>query len=313
MDEGSREKTAFTTPFGLNEFEVMPFGLHSAPATFQRMINHVLRDCHGFARAYIDDIVIFSSSWEEHLDHLRKVLNCLQEANLTIKMSKCQFGRSEVHYLGHVIGGGKVKPDPQKLNAVRDYLTPTSKKEVRAFLGLAGYYRRFVSHFTTIAEPLTELTKGKNPDKVKWTDNCEAAFRKLKELLTTPPVLKVIEPDKPYILQTDASELGLGAVLSQLEDNGEEHPVAFASRKLLPREKNYFIIEKECLAIVWSLQVFHVYLFGQKFIVETDHQPLSWLENTNQCLTRWALGVQPYCLEIRHRRGSMNKNADGLS
>ena len=124
----------------------------------------------------------------------------------------------------------------------------------------------------------------------------------------------MVEPDKPYILQTDASELGLEAVVSQREENGEEHPVSFASRKLLPREKNYSIIEKECLTIVWSLQVFHVCLFGQKFIVETDHQPLSWLErmkNTNQRLTR--LGVQPYCLEIRHRRGSMNKNANGLS
>ena len=130
-----------------------------------------------------------------------------------------------------------------------------------------------------------------------------------------PPVLKVVEPDKPYILQTDASELGLGAVLSQLKD-GEEHPVAFVSRKLLPREKNYSVIEKECLAIVWSLQMFYVYLFGQRFTIETDHQPLSWLEkmkNANQRLTRWALAVQPFCFEIHHRRGSLNKNADGLS
>ena len=254
MDEGSRDKTAFTTSFGLYEFEVMPFGLHSAPATFQRIINHVLRDCWNFARAYIDDIVVFSSSWEEHLTHLHKVLNCLQEANLTIKMSKCQFGRIKVHYLGHayVIEGGQVKPDPRKLEAMRDYPTPVSKKQVRAFLGLAGYYRRFISHFSTIAEPLTDLTKSRNPDRVKWTDNCEVAFCKLKELLVSPPVLKVVEPDKPYILQTDASELGLGAVLSQLKDD-EEHPVAFASRKLLPREKNYSVIEKECLAIVWSL------------------------------------------------------------
>lgn len=149
---------------------------------------------------------------------------------------------------------------------------------------------------------------------MKWTNNCEVAFCKLKELLVSPPVLKVVEPDKPYILQTDASELGLGAVLSQWKD-GEEHPVAFASRKLLPREKNCSVIEKECLAIVLSLQVFYVYLFGQRFTIETDHQPLSWLEmkNTNQRLTRWALGVQPYCFEIHHYRGSLNKNADGLS
>ena len=304
MNEESREKTAFTTPFGLYEFEVMPFGLHSAPATFQRMINYALRNCQEFARAYIDDIVIFSGCWEEHLDHLRKVMTCLQEANLTIKMSKCQFGRSEVHYLGHVIGGGKVKPDPQKLNAVNNYPTPTSKKEVRAFLGLAGYYCRFVPHFSSFVEPLTELTKGRNPDKVRWSDKCENAFSKLKELLVTPPVLKVIEPDKPYILQTDPSELGLGAVLSQLQESGEEHPVAFASRKLLPRQRNYSVIEKECLAIVWSLQVFHVYLFGRKFTIGTNHQPLSWLEkmkNTNQRLTRWTLAVQPYCFEIHHR------------
>ena len=157
---------------------------------------------------------------------------------------------------------------------MRDYLTPVSKKQARAFLGLAAYYCRFVSHFSTIAEPLTDLTKSRNPDRVKWTDNCEVAFCKLKELLVSPPVLKVVEPDKPYILQTDASELGLEAVLSQLKDD-EEHTVAFASRKLLPREKNYSVIEKECVAIVWSLQVFYVYLFGQRFTIETDHQPLS--------------------------------------
>ena len=316
VDEESKDKTAFTTPFGLYEFEVMPFGLHSAPATFQRMINHTLRDCWPFARAYIDDIVIFSRSWEEHLVHLQGVFTCLQTAKLTINVSKCQFGRNEVRYLGHVIGGGTVRPDPQKLEAVNNYPKPVSKKEVRAFLGLAGYYRRFVPHFATIAEPLTELTKGKNPDQVKWNERCGEAFRKLKELLSTPPILKVAEPNKQYVLQTDASEQGLGAVLSQIGENGEEHPVAFASRKFLPREKNYSVIEKECLAIVWSLQVFHVYLYGQKFSIETDHQPLSWLgrmKNNNQRLTRWALSIQPYRFEIRHRSGSSNGNVDGLS
>ena len=171
-------------------------------------------------------------------------------------------------------------------------------------------------HFVTIAEPLTDLTKGRNPDQVKWNDRCEKAFCTLKELLLTPPVLKVAEANKQYVLQTDASEQGLGAVLSQLEENGEEHPVAFASRKLLPREKNYSVVEKECLAIVWSLQMFHVYLYGQRFVIETDHQPLSWLhrmKNPNQRLTRWALAVQPHCFKMHHHSGSKNGNADGLS
>ena len=294
----------------------MPFGLHSAPATFQRLINHVLRDCWSFSRAYIDDIVVFSRSWEEHLVHLGQVLRSLQRAQLTINVSKCQFGRSEVKYLGHVIGGETVKPDPQKLAAVKHYPQPGSKKEVRAFLDLTGYYRHFVPHFATTAEPLTELTKAKHPSKVKWDDGCEKAFCKLKELLLTPPILKVVDPTKPYVLQTDASEQGLGAVLSQTTRNGEEHPVAFASRKFPPREKNYSVIEKECLAIVWSLQVFHVYLYGQEFCIETDHQPLSWLErmkNSNQRLIRWALAVQPYHFKMSHRPGSKNGNADGLS
>jgi len=280
------------------------------------MINHVLRDCWSFSRAYLDDIVIFSRSWEEHLIHLQRVLHSLKAAQLTINISKCQFGRSEVHYLGHVIGEGAVKPDPQKLDAVKNYPQPDSKKDVRAFLGLAGYYRRFVPHFATIAEPLTELTRAKYPPKVKWSAKCEEAFCKLKELLVTPPILRVAEPSKPYILQTDASEKGLGAVLSQTTQDGKEHPIAFASRKLLPREKNYSVIEKECLAIVWALQVFYVYLYGQEFCIETDHQPLSWLDrmkNSNQRLTRWALAVQPYRFKMCHRSGSKNGNADGLS
>ena len=199
----------------------MPFGLHSAPATFQRMINHTLRDCWQFARAYIDDIVIFSWLWEEHLTHSQKVFSCLQTAKLTINISKCQFGRSEVRYLGHVIGGGKVRPDPQKLEAVNNYPKPVSKKDVRAFLGLTGYYQRFVPHFATIAEPLTELTKGKN---LKWNERSGEAFQKLKELLLAPPILKVAEPNKWYVLQTDASEQGLGAVLSQIGESSEKHP-----------------------------------------------------------------------------------------
>ena len=199
-------------------------------------------------------------------------------AGLTIKLKKCRFGGSQVLYLGHLIGGGKLQPDPKKARAVKEYPQPTTKKDVRAFLGLVGYYRRFVPQFAEIAAPLTDLTCKGKAQNVEWVEKHESAFQKLKDHLTTMPVLHVADPSRPYILQTDASDRGLGAVLSQADDLGEEHPVSFASRKLLPQETIYSTIEKECLAVAWALKVFHVYLCGQSFTVQTDHQPLSWLQ-----------------------------------
>ena len=269
----------FTTPFGLFEFEVLPFGLHNAPATFQRMMNDVLRDCWSFSGAYIDDVVVFSKSWEEHVGHLREVLTRLELANLTVKLKKCQFGGARVHYLGHVIEGGQIHPEEEKVNAVREYPRPVVKKDVRSCLGLVGYYQRFIPQFSAIAAPLTDLTTKWLPDKVKWTEECQVSFQHLKETLIGDPVLRIADPSKPFVMQTDTSDRGLGAVLSQVDAQGEERPVAYASRKLFPRERKYSVIEKECLALVWALKVFHVhvYLFGQEFVVETDHQPLSWL------------------------------------
>ena len=226
------------------------------------------------------------------------------------------YGMKKAHYLGHVIGGGKVRPDPEKVSAVRDYPTPTSKKDIRAFLGLTGYYRKFIPNFATLAAPLSDLTRKCQPEKIKWSSSCEEAFQKLKAALQESPILKVAEPDCPFILQTDASDRGIGAVLSQKDSDGVEHPVAFASRKLFQREEKYAVIEKECLAIVWALKVFHPYLYGCKFSIETDHKPLSWLQRmkaANGRLTRWALQVQQYSFSIKHRTGNENSNADGLS
>ncbi len=222
----------------------------------------------------------------------------------------------KVHYLGHLIGQGQIEPDEGKIKSVRDYPTPATKKDVRAFLGLVGYYRRFIRQFATTATPLTDLTKKARPDKVIWTKECEAAFDDLKAALQRKPVLMVAEPTRPFVLQTDASNYGLGAVLSQGGDDGYEHPVAYASRKLLPREVKYATVEKECLAIVWAIKFFYVYLYGQAFTVETDHQPLLWLnrmKNTNPRLTRWSLQLQPYRFQLKYRKGSENSNADGLS
>ncbi len=230
------------------------------------MMDHILRDCKGFAEAYLDDVVIYSASWEQHIVHLQEVFARLRQAGLTLKVEKCKFARESTPYLGHVVGSGEVRPDPAKMQAVNDCKVPETKKDVRAFLGRVGYYRRFIPEFSTIAAPLTDLTRKRKPNNIEWTKDCAEAFQKLKKTLLSSSVLKVADSSRQFILQTDASDRGLGAVLSQKNDQGVEHPVAYASRKLLPREVNYATIEKECLAIVWALRFFHIYLYGQQFL-----------------------------------------------
>jgi hypothetical protein len=279
-------------------------------------MDRVLRGLDEFAAAYLDDVVVFSSTWKEHLDHLRQVMERLQDAGLTVKLRKCQFGMDHCVYLGHVVGSGEVSPEPTKLAAVKTFPVPRTKKQVRVFLGLTGYYRRFIPDYASIAAPLTDLTKKAGPTYVVWTTACVNAFQRLKELLCTTPVLKSPDFHLPFILQTDASDRGVGAVLSQRDDSGQEHPVAFFSRKLLPREERYSTVEKECLAIKLGVQAFKVYLLGRPFEVQTDHRALVWLDrlkDNNARLTRWSLALQPYKFNVYHRTGKSNGNADALS
>ena len=277
VSANAQHKTAFTTPFGLFEFKRMPFGLQGAPATFQRMMDKLLDGLGDFAKAYIDDLIIFSTSWEDHLKHLRTVLQRLEEAGLTVKPMKCQFAMAECTYLGHVVGGGKVQMELSKIRAIQNFEIPKTKKEVRSFLGLTGYYRKFIPQYASIASPLTDLTRKSEPSQVQWSPECDAAFKQLRDSLCSAPVLQTPDFEKPFILQTDASQRGVGAVLSQLDENGGDHPVAFYSRKLLPREENYSTIEKECLAIKLGIQAFRVYLLGRFFTIQTDHRSLEWL------------------------------------
>ncbi len=303
MSKQDRVKTAFTTPKGLYQFKVMPFGLSGAPATFQRMMDKLIRGIEDYTAAYIDDIVIFSdTSWEEHLEHVKEMLRRLRSSNLTAKPSKCQFGMKECTYLGHVVGNGLVKPDPGKLRAVEEFPVPQTKKQVRAFLGLTGYYRRFIENFASIATPLTNLTRKALPDKVKWSNECEHAFISLKKALCQSPVLRSPNFEKQFILQTDASDHGVGAVLSQQDDDGNDRPIAYFSRKLLPREVRYSTIEKECLAIKLGVETFKVYLLGRRFMIQTDHRSLVWLnklKEKNNRLTRWSLALQPFIFDIQ--------------
>ena len=311
----SQNKTAFTTPFGLFNFRVMPFGLQGAPATFQRMMDNLLTGVQGFAAAYLDDLVIYSDTWEQHLVHLREVLLRLRRAGLTAKPSKCKLATNQCSYLGHIVGNGEVRPGIDKIQAVADFPRPENTKDVRSFLGLSGYYRRFIPDYATIALPLTDLTR-KRSKSITWTAECENAFQQLKARLTREPVLKSPDFSKPFVLQTDASDRGVGAVLSQLDASGAEHPVAYFSRKLLPREERYATVEKECLAIKLGIQAFRIYLLGQTFKIQTDHRSLEWLQRMkgdNARLTRWSLALQPYDFTVSYRSGKENANADGLS
>lgn len=311
----SKEKTAFSTPRALYQYKMMPFGLHGAPATFQRLMDKVLRPHAEYASAYIDDIVIFSEDWDSHVAKLKAVLQSLREASLTANPEKCFIGLTEAKYLGYIVGGGAIKPQVDKVEAIRDWPIPQTKKQVRAFLGLAGYYRRFVPEFSSVATPLTELIRKTAPNKIKWTESTEEAFVKLKDILCSGPVLGVADFTKPFIVQTDASEVGVGAVLSQIIDD-EEHPIMYLSRKLLPREQNYAVVEKECLAVRWAIESLKYYLLGREFTLVTDHSPLKWMKENrekNARVTRWFLALQPYRFKIEHRSGVKNANADGLS
>lgn len=315
MAEGARPYTAFRTPQGLFQFTVMPFGLQGAPATFQRLMDQVLEGTGAFAAAYLDDIAIYSATWEQHLEHLREVLHRLHQAGLTIQPKKCALAQQEVHYLGHVLGSGVIRPQKDKVAAVRDCARPQTKKDVRSFLGLAGWYRRFIPNFATRAAPLTDLTRKSGSNSVPWEEVHEKAFVDLKGALLCEPVLQSPDFDKHFTVQTDASGVGLGAVLLQGEAE-DQRPVAYISRKLFPRESRYSVVELECLAVKWALDTFKYYLLGREFTLETDHRALQWLgkmKDSNARVTRWFLSMQPFRFEVKYRAGIVNPVADFLS
>ena len=212
----------------------MPFGLQGALATFQHMIDKLLDGMGEFASAYLDDVVIYSTTWQEHLQHLRAVLDAIQQAGLTLKRKKCQFAMPECVYLGHSVGSGRVRPEDVKLEAVHNFEQPTTKTQVRTFLGLTGYYRWFIPQYSAVAAPLTDLTRKSLPNRVEWSPACAQAFSSLKKALCSKPVLRSPDFDQPFILQTDASGRGIGALLSQRDHQGDDRPVAYYSQKLLP-------------------------------------------------------------------------------
>ncbi len=311
----SKELTAFRTPWGLFQFSVMPFGLHGAPASFQRLMDCVLSGLSDYVAAYLDDIIIYSSSWEQHLQHLKNVFQRIQEAGLSINSSKCAIAKKETEYLGYVVGNGVIRPQIQKIEAIQNCPLPHTKTQIRSFLGMAGWYRRFVPNFSARVASLTDLIRKSCPNQVCWTNEAKDAFQDIKTALCKDPVLYCPNFEEPFVLQTDASDSGIGAVLLQGESDSR-HPVAYISRKLHAREVRYCTVEKECLAVKWALDTFKYYLLGREFTLETDHRPLQWMDrmrDTNARITRWYLSIQPYKFTIQHVPGKTNAVADFLS
>lgn len=314
LDSKAIPKSAFTTPYGHYEFLRMPFGLKNAPATFQRVMDSILIGLQGErCFVYLDDIVVFASSLQEHEEKLREVFTRLQEFELKIQPDKCEFLRNEVAYLGHIISSEGVKPNPDKVEAVQNFPVPKCCKDIKAFLGLTGYYRRFISNFSKITKPLTSLLKKDVP--FIWGEAQQKAFNECKNLLTNPPILQYPNFNKEFVLTTDASLYAIGSVLSQGEI-GKDLPIAYASRTLNKAESNYSTIERELLAIVWAVKHFRPYLFGRKFKIVTDHKPLTWLfsvKDPGSRLVRWRLKLEEFEYEIIYKAGKINTNADALS
>ena len=277
MDESCKEKTAFTTHLGLYEFRVMPFGLCNAPATFQRLMESILTGlivkC---CLVYIDDILVMGPTVTDHLSNLEKVLQRMKQAGLRLKPSKCHLMRQQVEYLGYVVSKHGVATDPAKVQAVQEFPLPKDLKALRSFLGLASYYRRFIPNFSVIANPLYSLTRKDVP--FEWSQDCQEAFDKLKNHLIHAPVLAFPDFSTDFNLETDASGVGLGAVLTQVQKDGQTRPIAF--NLLQAHERNYGITELEALGVVWAVKHFRQYLYGHRCFVFTDHEALKVLLNT---------------------------------
>ena len=332
LTERSKRFTAFNAgPIGFFEYARLPFGLSNSSASFQRMMEYILRDLlPHLCLVYIDDMIIHSYNPEEHLDSLAKVFRSLRKYNIKLKPSKCTFFRTKLNFLGHTISDEGICADVDKVKAIQDWKAPTSVKQVRQFQGLAGFLRRYIANFASIAQPITDLLKGYSNKKgekaknrkleaiqFKWGKEQEAAFRQLKKKIAEDVVLAYPDFDKPFRLSTDANRNGLGATLEQEQDDGKYRPVAFASRRTSAAEKQYPVHKLEFLALKWSVcEKFKDYLRSKPFVCYTDNNPLTYVFKTaklDATAQRWVAQLEPYDMRVEYRPGTNNVVADALS
>lgn len=311
-------KTAFNTRYGHYEYTVMPFGLTNAPASFQALMNDIFRPyLDKFVIVYLDDILIYSATWEKHMQHLDTVLSTLSRHQLHCAVEKCKFAQTEIDYLGYLVSSNGIKTNPNKTNAVTDWPTPTSTADVQTFMGFANWFHKHIPKFADIAVPLTDLLRGDKTDKeFQMNPAAYTAFEELKQRIAQTPVLALPDFQKPFRVTTDASDFAAGMMLSQVDDQGQEHPIAFESRKFKDHERNWAIPDKELAAVVHALTIWRHYLDGQTTTVFTDHQALKYIQQQqklNQRQARWLDLLQGYDLDIQHMPGRLNRVADALS
>ena len=315
MSPADKTKTAFSIPGGGHwQFTKMPFGLCNAGATLERLMEKVLSNLSWkVCLVYLDDIIIMSKTFDEHVENLRQVFERLRQANLKMNPKKCVLLQKEVSFLGHIVSENGVATDPSKIDTIKNWPIPKNVKEVRSFLGLCSYYRKFIYKFSDIAKPLHKLTELNR--KFVWDADCNAAFDKLRRALISTPILAYPEEEGLFTLDTDASNNGLGAVLSQ-DQNGVEKVISYYSKAFSSAERNYCVTRRELLAIVSSIRHFHHYLYGRSFRVRTDHGSLKWLlnfKNPEGQIARWFESLSSYDFKIEHRAGHSHNNADALS
>lgn len=320
LSANSKEKTVFCIPGrGLFQYKVLPFGLNNAAQCLQRLMDKLFGHTLGVESkifVYLDDLIVVSETFEEHMDLLQHVYKTLKKANLTIGLEKCRFCRPELKYLGFVVDKDGLRTDPEKVDKIINYPRPKTCTELKRFVGLISWYRRFVRNFAIIAAPIHDLTKGKKKNQsLVWTEEANEAFIELKRCLTTAPVMATPDFTKKFKIQCDASSTGIGAVITQGEGD-DERPIAFDGRKFRGAELNYDTTQKECLAVVFAVEKFRPYVEGYEFEVYTDHSALTWLFNKQDLkgkLARWVLRLQQFNFKILFRKGSLNVVPDALS
>uniref|UniRef100_A0A1B6CSL2 RNA-directed DNA polymerase n=1 Tax=Clastoptera arizonana TaxID=38151 RepID=A0A1B6CSL2_9HEMI len=316
LKKQDREKTSFVTKYGKFMFKVLPFGLKNAPATFQRILSNIIRrnNLDTFCVNYIDDILLFSKSWEEHIVHIERLLEVLSAEGFKLKLIKCLFAKQSVKYLGHVISENKVSPCQENLVSIKKLVRPANKSEVRSILGSINFYLKYIENSAQKLEPFHRLLR--KDIKFEWTEECERTFNMIKDHLCSTPILAIYDRHKPIIIETDASYKGIGATLKQPQDDGMLHPVSYFSRKLSNREKKFDVIHLECKAIKDSIKFWQYYLIGQKFTVCSDHKPLENLRTkarTDEILGDLIFYLSQFNFTIIYKKGKENILADLLS